>query len=294
MSQNTQRGETDMQRRSRFGSKAGVTLIELMVVLLIATILVIAMLPLFAPMVEEAKYTAEAKPVLSAVRTKVELYRYEHVFLPGVLKTGEGIPDPITAGGNTNGSSLLPSRGGGIVQGFMPTITSGDITTYTPSSSPATQPLAWVTQGVDTVMSDLGLDYQDFSGKKMKPSHFQYRSDQAGVNNGAYWYVVGIFGGGAGGGNLSVGTGFAVVEIVNPSANVKVIGTWQRYKVAKNLGGQSQIVIANSSERPSASADNAKDTGDVCWIPANSAVMSTLSPDVATALTEMKKAGWEF
>ena len=63
-------------------AKAGVTLVELLVVILIVTILSVSMLPLLQPFVTEAQYAAEAIPVIANMRTKIGLYVYEKGKLP--------------------------------------------------------------------------------------------------------------------------------------------------------------------------------------------------------------------
>ena len=63
-------------------AKAGVTLVELLVVMLIAVILAVALLPMFKEYICKAQYNAEAVPVIATLRTKISLYQYDNNKLP--------------------------------------------------------------------------------------------------------------------------------------------------------------------------------------------------------------------
>ena len=69
-------------------AKAGVTLVELLVVILIVTILSVSMLPLLKPFVVEAQYAAEPIPVIGNLRTKVGLYQYDKALI--LTSDGDG------------------------------------------------------------------------------------------------------------------------------------------------------------------------------------------------------------
>ena len=59
-------------------ARSGVTLVELLVVILIVTILAVSLLPMLQPFVVEAQYAAEAIPVIGNLRTKIGVFQYDH------------------------------------------------------------------------------------------------------------------------------------------------------------------------------------------------------------------------
>ncbi len=257
-------------------------------------------LPVMQPMIEEAKYMAEAKPVISAIQTKVELFRYDKGFLPGADRDAAGVLRTNDASPWAT-STLAPNRKGnpgqGGLQGFMAVSTA--VTTNSEGSGsyiPAV--VAWEgntltvrpvapSDAAHHFAEDLNVDFDDFVGMRLRPSHFFYRTDQSGCTNGGYIYAVGVFGDGN---RLRMGTGYAVLQIVNPSAHIKCIETWGRYRAVK--GAQSQVPMLTAQEwtNPPTDKDN------VCWI-GDVTTNGLMSPDpekAKRALAALHEAGWVF
>lgn len=186
-------------------AKAGVTLVELLVVILIVTILSVSLLPLLKPYIEKAKYAAEPIPVLANLQTKIELYQYEKNLLPGVSLVADqdsSIPYYYTwfKDENSDPPVYLPLE----PQNNNKAATSGHFQHLT-----------------DT-------DWQDLTGKNMRPSDFQYAVTE-NRKNGTYCYAVGVFGGHDDSG-LAAGTGYAVCKVVDLATSNKVVAIWERYK----------------------------------------------------------------
>ena len=256
-------------------AKAGVTLVELLVVILIVTILSVSMLPLLQPFVTEAQYAAEAIPVISNIRTKIGLYVYEKAKLPydTVLLTGM-MPHTQVETWQVSSSA----KGDDI---FNPAYY--DVLT---SNSQRTEPVS-TTEITDTtekgahIQNMLDIDYQDLKGKRSKPVHYQYLALSTNTSS----YVIGCFGNGSG---LKAGTGYAVCELNFPLANRKLIGTWKRYKSYNDEGGS--IAFTNDD-----TADD--DTGKVldCYVPKYDELADADSEeDVNEIVKSMTGAGWEF
>lgn len=258
-------------------AKAGVTLVELLVVILIVTILSVSMLPLLQPFVTEAQYAAEAIPVIGNLRTKIGLYQYDKGQLPDGDLGGTNVVQTWVAGKAGTGSDGTAVAGGD-TEKFVPAYyriapeegatNDGDIT---PVSS---QYIA------NHIGSQIDVDYEDLKGKRSKPSHYQY---YAISSQGNFAYVIGCFGDGNG---LKAGTGYAVCELNFTKAGKKYIGTWKRYKPTTDTG---MLRFGTS-----ASGDGTK--LDYCYVPD----AESFEPDNDTRtgkpeiITNMEKSGWEF
>lgn len=256
-------------------AKAGVTLVELLVVILIVTILSVSMLPLLQPFVTEAQYAAEAIPVISNIRTKIGLYAYDKGSLPYDTKLKAEM-QPHAQVETWQVSS--DAKGDDI---FNPAYY--DVLT---SNSKRTEPVS-TTEITDTtekgahIQNMLDIDYQDLKGKRSKPVHYQYLALCTNTSS----YVIGCFGNGSG---LKAGTGYAVCELNFPLANRKLIGTWKRYKSYNDEGGS--IAFTNDD-----GADDA--TGKVldCYVPKYDDLKDATDEETVNNIVRaMTGAGWEF
>ena len=238
-------------------ARAGVTLVELLVVILIVTILSVSLLPLLKPYIEEAKYAAEPIPVIGSLQTKINLFQYEKDFLPCDLN------DSTTwAYGWTN--TQVSAGSGGTAQAPIYKeckITSGGRTEQkTFSDYPSAQ-----------------IDWEDLKGRRMTPEHIQYSVIAGGSNNrgvARYAYALGAFGNGDG---LGKGTGFASLVIVDSLNTNKIVATWKRYKPVT----QDQVVF-----RVGGTPNN---NDKYCYLPETSD-LDTYS----TLIDVLKDAGWDF
>lgn len=256
-------------------AKAGVTLVELLVVILIVTILSVSMLPLLQPFVTESQYAAEAIPVIGNLRTKIGMYQYDKGKLPycddllSVHTWSKGVELTTTTGEGTEATTTTTSD----TEKFGPTY-------YTMNTAENATASTDVSKHLGTLVD---VDYQDLKGKRSKPQHYQYYVISP-TNN--FSYVVACFGDGDG---LKAGTGYAVCELNYTKAQKKYIGTWKRYKPVDDDAG----AIKFGSNPPS----NEGEKLSYCYVP------SATDFDPATAANEsdlpsevklMIKAGWEF
>ncbi len=238
-------------------AKAGVTLVELLVVILIVTILSVSLLPLLKPYIEKAKYAAEPIPVIANLQTKIELYQYEHTLLPGTISS---------------------TTAGDYYTWFLNTSTSGGVASYSPRTKTANS-----TTVMDSGhLQDLtNTDWQDLTGKNMRPSDFQYAVTK-NEKSGTYCYAVGVFGGHDSSG-LAAGTGYAVCKVVDLVSSNKVVAIWERYKANNTNSSLEFRVAANANNVPA----------DGVLIPQGSMFGSQASQ--WTAVTNfLSKAGWSF
>ena len=254
-------------------ARSGVTLVELLVVILIVTILSVSMLPLLQPFVVESQYAAEAIPVIGNLRTKIGIYMYDKGLLPynGVINDihtwAQGVQ--VTTGSGQAATTVNDAELFGPV--------------YKQLSTAAGSPQI----GTD-ITKHLGraidVDYQDLKGKRSKPSHYQYYP--LSVTNGSY--VVGCFGDGG----LKPGTGYAVCELNYSGANKKYIGTWKRYKPVSDDAGAITFSTDNSAYKTTGKTLN-------CYVPTSTQFASDLTTAITTTdkpalVKAMELAGWEF
>lgn len=299
-------------------ARAGVTLVELLVVILIVTILSVSLLPLLKPYIVKAQYAAEPVPVLGNLRTQIGLYQYEKNYLPGLPKLENGEVDLSNSYGNETtttypqgGSSFTLDKNYGGNQSWVAVKSAKGLYTYRTSiggyPSSGTTPKWYDGNGTDTAgatppddtsylavsnhLADcININYEDLTGKRMRPKHVQYRVLCGGYKTGTYAYAIGVFGDADG---LASGTGYAVIEIVNPKYNVKYVGTWERYKTTDGDAGQIAFGTAIELQGFGGTADfkqvNCCSLGNPALYLSN-----TDEADVIKGIEELKKAGWEF
>lgn len=270
-------------------AKAGVTLVELLVVILIVTILSVSMLPLLKPFVVQAQYAAEPIPVIGNLRTKIGLYQYDKTTLPCmVLADDQGA---ISAPENEtwkldDAQPDLYNRGH---KAFSAT------TIYTVDDEGKSTDVELYTTPTDYTQKNkhLGLlcdiDYQELKGKRSRPNHYQYLVMKNGT--ASYAYFLGCFGNGVG---LPKSTGYAVCEIV--VAGHKYVGTWERYKPVEDPTGanqEGQICFTSSDAHE---GDNEEHTYG-CYVGAIGSFDNTVITDDASAkavIDDLARCGWKF
>jgi prepilin-type N-terminal cleavage/methylation domain-containing protein len=277
-------------------ARSGVTLVELLVVILIVTILSVSMLPLLQPFVVESQYAAEAIPVIGNLRTKIGMYQYNKGTLPCIAAntfdngkdTGKVTnPEVETWIAVDSASSTSAATDASKVDLFK--------ASYAIFASQTTPPLAAqqvFDQSADPTAKNQHLsvlcdiDYQELKGKRSRPDHYQYL---VMLNGSDYAYFVGCFGDNNG---LKQGTGYAVCEIVGKGH--KYVGTWSRYKPINNDNGESaQVCFTSSTEKPTNDTDLRHTFG--CFVPDKSTIEAMDDQDgQLDIIGTMKTYGWEF
>ena len=201
---------------NKLRQRDGVTLVELLVVILIVTILAVTMLPMFKKYVVQAQYAAEPIPLVGHIRTQIGLYQYEHNSLPGGTK-GCVFGFQKSSGGEAYERTYAEIDDSGTVGSFKTAMPSG-ATPY---------------------LTDMDVSANELNGKRISPDQVFYALIK---NDAAYEYAIGVFGKKGG---LGEGTGYAVLEAYFPNCVVakatnasgadasekgfKLVATWKNY-----------------------------------------------------------------
>ncbi len=300
---------------TKHGSE-GFTLVELLVTILIIVILSVTMLPLLKPFVTQAQYSAEGVPVIGNIRTKVELFRIENDYLPGVPVDSQGkvlksatytktIPpadpnDPTSQAVTLAGAYATTANGGVAFSGYDATqwmkpddttrvenyyIGFGSAATETAAAQPPSPLQAGISTATETGLGDhvwkrISVNYSDLTGKKLRPDDMQYTVIMS--DGDTYYWVIACFGQGNGG--LASGCGYAVAEYNNPGLGVKFVATFENYKPVSST--PLKINVDSTSNGRDIDLAN----GDV-WLP-NFTDLLTL--DVyKDKIGEMRTFGWQ-
>ena len=104
--------------------------------------------------------------------------------------------------------------------------------------------------------------------------------------------AIGIFGDGDG---LEVGTGVAVMKIVNVGTRMSSLMVWGRYKPSADA--TKQIVMVNAEEaRRYFNCETPEQARrmNLCWVGDTEALMSGDKARVERALGELRMAGWKW
>ena len=214
-------------------------------------------------------------PVISDIRTKVELFRIEHDYLPGV---------------QTNGAGKALGMTSDLIRGAEITGTNGIqyMTGTVRKSLGRTTPEHFFCGGVELDSSDARLGCHvwkqidtgaaDLTGKKLRPRDIQYLVIKS--DGDAYYWVVACFGQGLGG--LAAGCGYAVAEYSDPASSRKFVATFEKYK--PDFNGQLSFFVEDSTEI---------DAGDfrkrgLIYLPS----WTAMTNDYDKAVEAMKSAGW--
>ena len=286
------------------GNNGGFTLVELLVVILIIVILSVTMLPLLKPFVTKAQYAAEGVPVIGNLRTKVEVFRIEKDYLPGVPVGTDNKPVKIpstgwTTSGMTNGytvsdlvvPNLSTFAAANVVQYMTMTtnLTTGkQLHKYwsgaTELNDASGNPVTGVGKLSDHVFNKIDINYSDLTGRRLRPHHVKYAV--VGSSGESYLWVVACFGNGDG---LAAGCGYAVAEYNDIPNQRKFVATFERYKPMND--GQLGFSITAITPGTKWIIDN---PGSV-WLPEFETLVETSSSSVkyGQLLEGMRLAGWE-
>ena len=279
-------------------ARAGVTLVELLVVMLIAVILAVGLLPMFKEYICKAQYNAEAVPVIATLRTKISLYQYDHGKLPENAEDKKYVStwDYDWANSdkekyvlayyelNVKPDAQIDDDTKELKNAGKKPLTKNDAdsgkSTYT-GTNLKREHLGWT--------SVLDIDYQDLKGKRSRPTDYVYYNIPCDdITDSAY--IIGCFGSGEG---LAAGTGYAVCELNLVSAGKKYIGTFERYK-AKEKSSDNKCPYLYLAYDDGAKTAN----GDTVYCPEKIDQNAT-SPDsdngnLPNVVVTMQKAGWKF
>ncbi len=232
-------------------SRAGVTLVELLVVILIVTILAVSLLPMFRKFVNQAQYAAEAKPLIGHLRTQISLYQYDNGnMLPTAVNTESDLnPKPRLLGV----MSFQATGDNGAWQPYFDTDFDGE---------PDDDAASW------SFLRMMDIPISEMQGNHMTPGHLEFAVQRNGAVDadtpadiaGAYAYAIGIFGREGG---LQPGTGYAVYEaffpkvaagqfesdsgIQNKEHGFKLIGTFERMSAD---GGEKHFGYKPGEDKP--------------------------------------------
>lgn len=221
-------------------ARAGVTLVELLVVILIVTILSVSLLPMFKDYIVKSQYAAEAIPVIGNLRTKIGLYQYEYNTLPpnasGEGAEGFNVSTWDFAGATDHERFVHAYYVFGTAEATVDDDGKIDESGKTPLASYSADGVLTMNNGAVHFGSPalLDIDFQDLKGKRSRPfDYFYYQIKCPASTDSAY--IVGCFGSGEGG--FAPGTGYAVCELNLVSKGVKYIGTFERYKAKEKAEG---------------------------------------------------------
>lgn len=268
-------------------AKAGVTLVELLVVMLIAVILAISLLPMFKEYICKAQYNAEAVPVIATLRTKISLFQYERNKLPANSSSDEMVSSWEIDEDDSEKFVIAE-----YTLGTKPEVQydTDDNTVLASTGKTPKNDLDLSGDDKDKPIhlghaSVLDIDYQDLKGRRSRPiDYVYYKIPCAKATDSAY--IIGCFGSGCGG--LAAGTGYAVCEINLVSCGKKYIGTFERYKAKEKAEGQDcpYLYLSNTT-------DPADVNGDFVYCP-EEIEDYTGEKGVPQVITDMTLRGWHF
>ena len=269
-------------------AKAGVTLVELLVVILIITILSVSLLPLLKPYIEQAKYAAEVQPALAKIQTTINLYQYEKDRLP----SGKYTPDSTTGKTVESSTDYDTTEWGWTVDSG--TVTDGKFRKYKEAIYNNGEP----TEITDFSNGENGrhiskcvdVTWQDLIGRRLNPSQFRYHVIK-GLGAARYGYAIGVFGDGDG---LAKGTGYAILVLVDTENKQKLIATWERYSPKSD----ETVEFWPSEVAPDMDTDGSTDKNK-CIIPTEAQINVAEGTQIAkdtwkSILGALKEGGWSF
>ena len=276
-------------------AKAGFTLVELLVVMLIIAILTVAMLPMFKEYICKAQYSAEALPVIGNLRTKIGLYYYDHGKLPG--NVGENkvaswefnkddreayVPATYELTSAPTGHDYAPEDGE--LAGKMIKSGKDELTAATDKKK----------HFGDTTVIDIGAD--DLKGRRSLPIDYVYYNipclDTEGKPSKTDTaYVVGCFGAGEG---LAARTGYAVCEINNVAKGKKYVGIFERYKAKALAEGEEEGVPYLYLNNENKADSDVSGLFVYCPDKIESGMMDPDDTFRPSIVTRMEQNGWKF
>lgn len=250
------------------------------------------------PFVVKAKYAAESIPTEGYIRTRVQIYYTANARLPGVQRYIDAATGKEEYANTSVISEVVKSRG---MEAFNGAVQSLDMYNDGPLNS---NRLIYYSDGaagkprdvpselnIAHFACDLDVSVVDLLGKNSKPRHYQYLVLDSGFGDTSYSYAIGAFGDGHG---LETGTGYAVLEIVNPNNAVhpKITVVWQRYKEEHSAGPICFVVASDSTTNVWVVNKKRVET----QLPIHQGLIDNGTPiaDDSSMLEKMRGVGWEI
>lgn len=292
------------------GNNGGFTLVELLVVILIIVILAVGLLPLFAPEITKAQYVREGVPVISNIRTKVELFRIEKNYMPGIpydntarkpYSSVQSITPPGSAAVNMDisYSDLSVAAGAAVTLSSAPATAvqwmeqqaavAGNLVDIFYSGTVALNDIAGASTGFgavsDHVWKCIDYNFNDLTGVRLRPQHVKYVV--IGTAGDSYYWTVGCFGDKSG---LKAGCGYAVAEFVDVQSKRKFVATFARYKAFNTTQLAFDLNMAAGTGETYVTDPTLQ--GFVALPPFDS-LMQADANTYSTWIENMKLAGWD-
>ncbi len=266
-------------------ARSGVTLVELLVVMLIAVILAISLLPMFKEYICKAQYNAEAVPVIATLRTKISLYQYERSKLPSNSEDDTQVSSWEFDSDDTE-KFVIAQYPLDTEPACQYDTSDTEKLKDTGKTRKNNMDLSGADKGKPIHLghaSILDIDYQDLKGRRSRPIDYVYYKIPCDLPTDSA-YVIGCFGAGHGG--LAEGTGYAVCEINLVSCGKKYIGTFERYKAKEKTGSCPYLYLSRNTSP-------ADVNGDFVYCPTKIEDY-TAEKGVPQVIEDMRLRGWQF
>lgn len=245
----------------------------------------------FTPWIVKCQYGSEVLPVLtSGIWDPAAMYCYENERYPGMgklqghVRIDDSACDFSRNGCVTNAGTTRLLDDGGRVQTFSKARESGRfvpaIFDQVVSETPVLRRECAL---AEHFQRDIECGPENFTGNRLRPTQVQYVSGCGSYKMYDSWLAYGCFGDGDG---LPVGTGWAMLQLVNTAVERKVIAEWERYRP---MGGcKEQVLFAIGDEyKGDPKAPNR------CYIPPTAELMSEDPVVFEAALQKLRESGWE-
>ena len=197
-------------------------LIGILIIVLLAAAVSIQWLK---PYLVRAQYAAECIPMIhNNIRTRVELYRIDHDYLPGVPTSDGNVVTNAIFGYATSvlqaDDRNAVAYGNNAIQTMEVDNSSGRVN-YLCGGCVLTNE----SEMANHVWHQTDISSNDLTGSRLQPNQVQYAAIMSSSDE--YYYVVACFGDGKG---LSAGTGYAIAEFCTRIPSDTFVATFENYK----------------------------------------------------------------
>lgn len=273
-------GET---RSARNGKQHGLSCGCLMLIgIMLIALSYVLQLPWYMPQLRRAYYLADGVPVIGDIRTKVELFRYEHDHLPGVpTLDGKVVTNDCgyaTSALRADDRSAV-ADGGNAVQTMVVDDSSGKVN-YLCGGCVLTNE----SEMANHVWRQTDISSNDLTGSKLQPNQVQYAAIMSSSN--AYYWVVGCFGDGRG---LSAGTGYVVAEFNDQANKRMLVAQFENYKPIASVPLSIHVGPMEQEGGPTTDRETMLKAGKV-FLPTAEMLLN----DYDNAIKAMREFGWQM